>query len=113
MVVVAPIVQLSCRIGKVTQKNLCRLRPFGAFADALVFSTMLFQPEWISVAVRKYSIDKKFEVPYRSSIHLPITTAALYALTVLVPLFFFSHRLIIILGGLVALSMLLASEADS
>lgn len=84
---------------------------FGAFAGALVYSVMLFHPEWMTVAVREHSIHYSFSVPWRSSIHLPITPAALYALTILVPLFFSSHKLICIFGGLVALSVVLASEA--
>ena len=84
---------------------------FGAFAGALVYSVMLFHPEWMSVTVREFSIVYKFSVPWRSSIHLPITPAALYALTILVPLIFSSHRLIRIFAVLVVLSMILASAA--
>lgn len=84
---------------------------FGAFAGALVYSVMLFHPEWMTVAVREHSINYSFSVPWRSSIHLPITPAALYALTILVPLLFSSHRLIRIFGGLAALSMMLTSAA--
>jgi hypothetical protein len=84
---------------------------FGAFTGTLVYSVMLFHSEWMSVAVREHSIIYDFPVPYRSSIHIPITPAALYALIILVPLFFSSHRLIRIFGGLVALSMVLASAA--
>lgn len=84
---------------------------FGAFAGTLVYSVMLFHPEWMSVAWREHSITYDFSFPYRSAIHLPITPAALYALTILVPLLFSSHRLTRIFGGLVALSMVLASAA--
>ena len=84
---------------------------FGAFAGTLVYSVMLFHPEWMSVAVREHSITYDFSFPYRSSIHLPITPAALYALTILVPLLFSSHRLIRIFGVLAVLSSVLASEA--
>lgn len=84
---------------------------FGAFAGTLVYSVMLSHPEWMSIAVRGDSIRYGFSFPYRSSIHLPITPAALYALTILVPLFFSSHRQIRIFGGLAALSMVFTSAA--
>lgn len=84
---------------------------FGAFAGTLVYTVMLTHPEWMEVSVREHSILYSFSVPWRSSIHLPITPAALYALTILVPLLLSSHRLIRIFGVLVALSMVLASAA--
>lgn len=84
---------------------------FGAFAGALVYSFMLLHPDWMSVAVREHSINYNFSVPYRSPVHIPITPAALYALTILVPLLFSSYRQIRIFGGLVGLSMALASAA--
>ena len=86
---------------------------FGAFAGTLVFSEMIFNPEWMSVGIREHSITYDFSVPFRSSIHLPVTPAALYALTILVPLLFSSHKQIRIFGGLTALSMVLASAAYS
>lgn len=85
----------------------------GAFAGTLVYASMLFHSEWMSVAVREHSIIYEFSVPYRSSIHVPITPAALYGLITLVPLLFSSHMLIRIFGGLVVLSMMLASVTYS
>lgn len=99
------------KLGKLRKRVIGGGAIFGAFAGTLVYSVMVFHPEWMSVAVREHSITYDFSFPYRSSIHLPITPAALYALTILVPLFFSSHRLIRIFGGLVALSMVLASAA--
>jgi hypothetical protein len=99
--------------GKIRKRVIGGCAIFGAFAGALVYSDMLFHSEWMSVAVREHSITYNFSVPYRSSIHILITPAALYALTILVPLLFSSHRLIRIFGGLAALSMVLASEAYS
>jgi hypothetical protein len=99
------------KIEKLRKRVIGGCAIFGAFAGALVYSEMLFHPEWMSVAVREQSITYDFSFPYRSPIHLPITPAALYALTILVPLLFSSHRLIRIFGGLVALSMVLASAA--
>jgi len=84
---------------------------FGAFAGTLVYSAMIFHSEWMSVAVREHSVSYDFSFPYRSPVHLPITPAALYALTILVPLFFSSHRLIRIFGVLAVLSSVLASQA--
>lgn len=97
-------------IGKMRKLAIGGFAIFGAFAGTLVYSVMLFHPEWMTVALREYSINYRFSVPWRSSIHLPITPAALYALTILVPLLFSSHRLIRIFGALVALSSVLASE---
>ncbi|HEY8887756.1 MAG TPA: DUF6629 family protein [Gallionella sp.] len=96
--------------GKIRRKVFAGCAVFGAFAGTLVFSVMLFHPEWMLVGVREHSITYSFSVPWRSSIHLPITPAALYVLTILVPLFFSSHRLIRIFGVLTALSSVLASE---
>lgn len=97
------------RAGRIRRRIMGGCAGFGVFAGALVYSVMLFHPEWMTVAVRGQSILYEFSVPWRSSIHLPVTPAALYALTILVPLFISSHRLIKIFGGLVALSMMLAS----
>lgn len=86
---------------------------FGAFAGALVYAVMLLHPEWMVVSVREHSILYSYTVPYRSSIHLPITPAALYALTILVPLFVSSHSRIRVFGVLAILSMMLTAEVFS
>ena len=105
------------KIGKLRKRVIGGCAIFGAFAGALVYSVMLFHPEWMSVAVREHSIIYDFVVPYNitipyfSSIHIPITPVMLYGLTILVPLLSSSHRLIRIFGVLVALSMVLASAA--
>ena len=96
--------------GKIRKRIIGACALFGAFAGTVVYAIILFHPEWMLVSVRAHSIVYKFSVPYRDSIHLPITPAGLYALTVLVPLFLSSHRHIKIFGGLVVLSSLLASE---
>ena len=101
------------KIGKLRKRIIGGCAIFGAFAGTLVYSEMLFHSEWMSVAVREQSITYDFSFPYRSPIHLPITPAALYVLTILVPLLFSSHRLIRIFGVLVILSMVLASETYS
>jgi hypothetical protein len=82
---------------------------FGAFAGTLVYAVMFSHPEWMTVGMKVHSITYDFSVPWRSPVHLPITPAALYALTILVPLFLSGHRLIRIFGILAALSMVLAS----
>jgi len=84
---------------------------FGAFSGALVYAVMLLHPGWMSVSVREHSILYEFSVQWRSSIHLPITPAALYALTILVPMLISSLKLVRIFGVLVAASMVLASAA--
>ncbi|MCG6933198.1 MAG: hypothetical protein LJE57_06125 [Gallionella sp.] len=83
---------------------------FGAFAGTLVYSTLLFHPEWMSVSVKLHSIVYDISVPFPSPFHLPVTPAALYALTILVPLFISSHILIRIFGVLVVFSMVFASD---
>ena len=97
--------------GKIRRKVFGGFALFGAFAGTLVYSVIITHPEWMTVAIREHSIYYRFSVPYRSSIHLPIPTAGLYALTVLVPLLISSHSRIRIFGVLVVMSMLLASKA--
>jgi hypothetical protein len=96
--------------GKFRKRIIGACTLFGVFAGTLVYAVILSHPEWMLVSVREHSVVYKFSVPYRDSIHLPITPAGLYALTVLVPLFFSSHKHVKIFGGLVVLSSLLASE---
>jgi hypothetical protein len=106
-----PLCSYLVESGKIRKRVIGGCAIFGAFAGALVYSDMLFHSQWMSVAVKEHSITYNYSVPYRSSIHILITPAALYALTILVPLLFSSHRLIRIFGGLAALSMVLASAA--
>ena len=103
------------KIGKIRKRVIGGCAMFGAFAGTLVYSAMLFHPEWMSVSVREHSIIYNFSVPYRNPflIHIPVTPVTLYGLTILVPLLFSSHRLIRIFGILVALSMALASVANN
>ena len=99
------------KAGKPRKRVIGGCAIFGAFAGTLVYSVMLFHPEWMSVGIREHSITYDFSVPFRSPFHLPITPAALYALTILVPLLISSHRLIKIFGVLVVLSSVLTSAA--
>jgi Family of unknown function (DUF6629) len=99
------------KFGKLRKRIFGACAMFGAFAGTLVFSVMISHPEWMTVGIREHSITYVYSVPYRSSIHLPVTPAALYALTILVPLLFSSHKMIRIFGWLAALSSLLTSEA--
>jgi hypothetical protein len=99
------------KTGKLRKRVIGGCAIFGAFAGTLVYSVMLFHPEWMSVGIREHSITYDFSVPWRSSIHVPITPAALYALTILVPLLISSHKLIRIFGVLAALSSVLTSAA--
>lgn len=96
--------------GKIRKRIFGGCAIFGAFAGTLVYSAMLFHPAWMSVAVREHSILYSFSVPYDSRFHTPVTPAALYALTILVPLLFSSHRQIRTFGMLAILSMVLSSE---
>jgi len=99
----------SGRFGKLRKQVFAGCAVFGAFAGTLVYSVMVSHPEWMTVGVRMSSVTYDFSVPWRSSIHLPITPAALYALTILVPLLFSSHAPIRIFGVLAAASSVLAS----
>jgi hypothetical protein len=101
------------KIGKIRKRVIGGSAIFGAFAGTLVYSVMLFHPEWMSAAVREHSIIYYYSAPYRSPIDIPVTPVMLYGLTILVPLLFSSHRLIRIFGVLVALSMALASAAHN
>jgi len=106
-----PLCSYLVETGKIRQRLIGGFALFGVFAGTLVYSVILSHPEWMSAAIREHSIYYRFSVPYRDSIHLPIPTAGLYALTVLVPLLISSQRLIRIFGVLVLLSMMLASKA--
>ena len=97
--------------GKIRKRVIGGCAAFGAFAGTLVYSVMLFHPEWMTVAVKEHSIIYDFSAPYRIPIEIPVTPVMLYGLTILMPLLFSSHRLIRIFGALVALSMALASAA--
>ena len=99
------------KIEKLRKRVIGGCAIFGAFAGTLVYAVMILHPEWMTVAVREHTIVYNFSAPYRSSINIPVTPVMLYGLTILVPLLFSSHRLIRIFGGLVALSMALASAA--
>ncbi len=99
------------RFGRIRKRVIGGCAMFGAFASTLVYSVMLFHPAWMSAGVREHSIAYDFSFPYRSPIHLPITPALLYALTILVPLFLSSHKPIRIFGVLAVLSSVLTSEA--
>lgn len=100
----------SGRLEKIRKRVFAGCAIFGACAGGLVYGVMVYHPQWMTVATRKHSITYDFYVPYHSTLHLPITPAALYALTVLVPLLFSSHKQLRVFGALIALSSLLASE---
>ncbi len=95
--------------GKVRRRVFLGLGIFGALAGGVVYFTILFHPDWMSVAVRQHSIVYHVESTYRGSISIPIPASALYAVIVLVPLLFSSLRYLRIFGVLVALSVVLAS----
>lgn len=99
--------------GKIRKRVFGGCATFGAFAGTLVYAVMLLHPEWMSVGMREHSIHYNFSVPFRSSIHIPLTPAALYGVTILVPLLFSSYKQIRIFGGLVFLSMVFASKVYS
>ena len=99
--------------GKLRKRVFFGCAVFGALAGTLVYSVMLLHSEWLSVALRGHSIHYNFSAPWHSPIHLPVTAAMLYGLIILLPLLFSSHMKIRIFGGLIALSMALASEVFS
>jgi hypothetical protein len=82
---------------------------FGTFAGTVVFFSILFNPDWVTVSVRKHSIIYGVESGYRSSISIPLPASVLYAMVILVPLVFSSHSHLRVFGLLAALSMGFAS----
>ena len=112
-----PLCSYLVETGKIRKRVIAGFTMFGAFAGTLVYATMLFQPEWMTVAVKEHSIIYNFVVPdpnpipFLNTIHIPVTPAMLYGLTILVPLFFSSLQQIRIFGVLVAMSIALASVA--
>jgi hypothetical protein len=105
--------RLAGMAAKVRRRVMAGCAMFGAFAGTLVYSTIFMHPEWMSVSVKLHSIVYDFSVPFPSPFHLSVTPAALYALTILVPLFISSHKLIRIFGVLVMFSMVFASDVYS
>lgn len=104
-----PLASFLVEPGKIRQRIFGGCALFGVFAGTLVISVMLLHPEWILIGMREHSITYKFHTPWRSDIDLPITPAALYALTILVPLWFSSHKQIRVFGWLAALSSVFTS----
>lgn len=94
---------------KIRKRVFLGLGIFGAFAGGIVYFSILFNPEWLSVSVQHHSIIYDVSSPYRGFVSIPAPASALYALIVLVPLLFSSVRHLRVFGGLVAISMVLAS----
>jgi hypothetical protein len=84
---------------------------FGLLAGTLVYFTLLFNSDLVSVVIDEHHIIYDVSSPYRGPISIGIPPSALYAVIILVPLLFSSHRHIRIFGGLVVFSVVLASEA--
>jgi hypothetical protein len=97
--------------GKLKKRLFLGLGIFGALAGGMVYFTILLHPDWMSLEVRQHSIIYHVSSPYRGPVSIPLPASALYALIVLVPLLFSSQRHLRNFGGLVALSMVLASLA--
>ncbi len=84
---------------------------FGAFAGTFVIAVILLHPDWMVVGVKQHSITYKVHAPFHGHIHSPISPALLYALTILIPLLFSSHKHIRVFGWLAAGSSVLTSMA--
>lgn len=106
-----PLCSYLLESGKLRKRLFLGLAVFGALAGGLVFFTILFNPDWLTVGVRQHSILYHISSPYRGSIRIPIPASALYGLIILVPLLFSSHWHLRVFGGLVAFSMVWASVA--
>ncbi len=104
-----PLVSYLPESGRIRRKVFFGLGVFGAFAGGLVYFTILTHPELMSVAVREQSLVYQVTSPFSGPFSVPIPASALYALIVLVPLLLSSHMHFRIFGGLVALSVVLAS----
>lgn len=98
---------------KIRRRVFFGITLFGGLAGGLVYFALLFNPEWMSVEMEEHSIVYNVSSTYRApvEIDIPIPASALYGLIILVPLLFSSHRHIRIFGGLVALSIVMASLA--
>lgn len=104
-----PLCSLLIEPGKIRRRIFLGFGLFGAFAGGLVYFTILFHPEWMSVGVREHSIIYHVTSTYRGPVSVPIPASALYALVVLVPLLFSSERNLQVFGILVVISVVLAS----
>jgi len=95
--------------GVVRRRIFLGLGIFGVLTGGVVYFTVLFHPDWMSVSVEHYSIVYDITSPIRGFFSIPIPASAVYALIVLIPLLFSSHHYLRVFGGLVALSMVFAS----
>ena len=104
-----PLCSVLLEPGRIRRRVFLGLGIFGAVAGGLVYYVILTHPELMTVAVREYSIVYRVTSPYEGPVSVPIPASALYAVIVLVPLLFSSQRHLRIFGGLVSLSVVLAS----
>lgn len=106
-----PLCSFLLESGKIRKRIFLGFGIFGAVSGGIVYFTILFHPDWMTVGLRQHSIVYHVASPYRGFISIPFPASALYALIVLVPLLFSSNLHLRMFGVLVALSMLLASVA--
>jgi hypothetical protein len=106
-----PLASYVVEPGAVRRRLFLGLGTFGFVAGSLIYITLLSHPDWLAPATRQHSIVYDISTPYRGAINIGIPPSALYALIILVPLLGSSHRHIRTFGGLVALSVMLASVA--
>lgn len=104
-----PLCCLLIETGKIRRRIFLGFGLFGALTGGLVYFTILFHPDWMSVGVREHSIIYHVSSTYRGPVSVPIPASALYALVVLVPLLFSSERYLQFFGILVVISVVLAS----
>jgi hypothetical protein len=97
--------------GRFRRRLFLGIALFGGLAGGLVFFTLLFNADWMSVEVEQHSIVYRASPPLRGPFSIGIPPSALYALIVLVPLLFSSQRQIRIFGALIAASTVPASLA--
>lgn len=105
-----PLASYLVEPGRIRKRVFAGCTLVGAVLGILVFTVMLLHPEWMTVSIKEQAIKYRFSVPFRSSIHLPIKPAALYALVILVPLLFSSFKGLRVFGWLAALFSVLTSQ---
>lgn len=97
--------------GRLRRRLFLGITLFGALAGGVVYFTLLFNPGWLTVEVEGHHIVYDVSVPFRGPFSIGIPPSALYGLIILVPLLGSSLRHLRIFGGLVALSIVVASLA--
>jgi hypothetical protein len=105
-----PLCSYLLECGKSRKRLFLGFLLFGVFSATLLYFAMLFNPDWLTVSVQGHSIIYEIESGYRSTVTIPLSASALYALIILLPLLLSSHLHLRVFGVLVSLSMVLTTQ---